>query len=266
MAIEVFNRYEKKYMLDQNTYELLNERLDKYMEADAYSKDGGFYSICNIYYDTDTDQLIRKSLEKPTYKEKLRLRSYGTPDGSSQAFVEIKKKYKGIVNKRRISMPLNQAMAYLDYNVRPTAPGINNQILREIDYFKEFYKLTPKVYISYDRRAYFGREDHSFRVTFDTNIQTRREDIRLQSGAYGTSLLQPGQWLMEVKISGAAPAWFTQILSELKIYPVSFSKYGTEYKNYVQSNIRKGEKITCLNQYSQQPIPQYQPAHQCYVS
>lgn len=263
MAIEVFNRQEKKYMIDDQTYNKLNIMLAKYMKPDEYSKDGGFYSISNLYYDTDNDSLIRKSIMKPAYKEKLRLRAYGTPGMESKAFVEIKKKYKGIVNKRRTTMTLKEAKAYLDKDIKPQSKGINQQVIREIDYFKDFYGLKPKVYISYDRRAYFGIEDDSFRVTFDTNIQTRRVDLKLESGTYGEQLLEPGKWLMEVKISGATPTWFTNILSELKIYPVSFSKYGTEYKKYIYNYIKKGEKITCLNQYSPQLIPQFQPAHQC---
>lgn len=262
MAIEVFNRYEKKYMVNQETYEELNRRLKEFMEPDAFSKDGGFYSICNLYYDTDTDELIRHSLQKPVYKEKLRLRSYGVPGEESEAFVEIKKKYKGIVNKRRTTMTLKEAVDYLDHGIVPAGDRINRQVLREIDYFKAHYSLVPKVYISYDRRAYFGREDSGFRVTFDTNIQTRRTDLKLESGAAGTQLLQPGQWLMEVKISGATPAWFTNILSDLKIYPASFSKYGTEYTRYVLDTVKKGEKVACLNQYSAQAVQQYQPAHQ----
>lgn len=261
MAIEVFNRYEKKYMVNQETYEELNRRLAEYMEPDSFSKDGGFYSICNIYYDTTTDELIRHSIQKPIYKEKLRLRSYGVPGEDTMAFVEIKKKYKGIVNKRRTTMALKDAMLYLEKGIVPEDERLNKQVLREIDYFKEHYKLIPKVYISYDRRAYFGREDDSFRVTFDTNIQTRREDLNLQDGMYGESLLEPGQWLMEVKISGATPRWFTDILSDMKIYPASFSKYGTEYKRYVLNTIKKGEKVACLNQYSTQAVQQYQPVH-----
>ncbi len=263
MAIEVFNRYEKKYMIDQATYEELNKRLAEFMEPDAYSRNGGFYSICNIYYDTNTDALIRKSIEKPVYKEKLRLRAYGVPGMESQSFVEIKKKYRGIVNKRRTTMPLKQAVDFLDKGIIPAAEGINQQVLKEIEYFKSFYQLVPKVYISYDRRAYFGKEDPGFRVTFDNNIQTRRTDLKLESGSYGEQILQPGKWIMEVKISGAAPEWFTNILTELRIYPTSFSKYGTEYAGYIQKKINKGEKIICFNQYSPQLTQQYQPAHLC---
>lgn len=263
MAVEIFNRQEKKYMLDENTYLEMLERIGERMDSDHYSREGGFYSICNIYYDTADDRLIRKSVDKPVYKEKLRLRTYGTPQSGSEAFIEIKKKYKDIVNKRRIILPLWQAKAYLDEGARPKACGINPQILRELDYFTEFYKLMPKVCISYDRRAYFDREDEGFRVTFDTNIRSRRTELNLEDGAYGEQLLKPGLRLMEVKISNAMPRWFGSILSELKLYPVSFSKYGTEYCRYIRNNIEKGEKNICLNQLSAPQTRRYQPAHQC---
>lgn len=239
MPIEVFNRREQKYMLGDETYNAIVGYISEYMEPDAYSTDGGTYSISNIYYDTANDYLIRKSLSKPVYKEKLRLRTYGTPALEDMAFVEIKKKYKGIVNKRRTSMQLKEAYGYLDEGIRPDGNGLNRQVLAEIDYFKNYYELMPKVFISYDRRAYFGMEDDSFRVTFDTNIQTRRNDLRLESGAYGEQLLNPGQWLMEVKISGATPSWFTGMLTKLKLYPVSFSKYGTEYMKYLNGVIKE---------------------------
>ena len=134
---------------------------------------------------------------------------------------------------------LKEAYDYLDEGIRPDGNGLNRQVLAEIDYFKNYYELMPKVFISYDRRAYFGMEDDSFRVTFDTNIQTRRNDLRLESGAYGEQLLNPGQWLMEVKISGATPSWFTGMLTKLKLYPVSFSKYGTEYMKYLNGVIKE---------------------------
>lgn len=234
VSIEVFNRREQKYMLDDDTYSKITQYIDKYMDADSYSRDGGFYSICNIYYDTEDDYLIRKSVSKPVYKEKLRLRAYGVPNGDSRSFVEIKKKYKGIVNKRRTAMRLEDAYSYMKNDKKPDGDGINRQVLKEIDYMKSFYHLKPKVYISYDRRAYFDKMDDSFRITFDTNIRTRRKNLRLEDGMYGEPILKPGMWLMEVKISGAVPRWFTEILSELKIYPVSFSKYGEEYQKYIK--------------------------------
>lgn len=265
MAIEVFNRIEKKYLLDNTIYEKLTQRLNEYMESDEYNKNQEFYHIANIYYDTLSDELIRNSLEKPAYKEKLRLRSYGVPGLEDEVFLEIKKKYGGIVNKRRTSLTLKEAYDYMNDGKKPEEkPYINRQVLREIDAFLQRYDLMPKVYLAYDRKAFFGKEEKDFRVTFDTNIRARREDVRLERGMEGTSLLEDGVWLMEIKISGAAPLWFTHLLSEFELYAISFSKYGTEYKKYLlRQNMLKGEEILCLNQLLHQPVRHhYQLAQQ----
>ena len=164
MAIEVFNRYEKKYMLDEVTFKRLLDRISDYMEPDKYNKNGQFYSISNIYYDTDDNRLIRSSIEKPVYKEKLRMRSYGTPDTSDKVFLEIKKKYNGIVNKRRTSIVLEDAYQYMEDGTFPKETEcLNRQVLKEIDYFKSIYDLKPKVYLSYDRYAFFEKNDGDFR-------------------------------------------------------------------------------------------------------
>ncbi len=264
MAIEVFNRYEKKYMLTARQYRQVCEAMSDHMVLDRYNEDKEFYQISNIYYDTWDDELIRNSIEKPVYKEKLRMRSYGVPELEDKVFVEIKKKYDGIVNKRRTSMRLADAYSYLDGSmsmseVMADYQGINRQVLREIDYFKNVYALIPKVYLSYDRRAYFEKNDGDFRVTFDTNITTRRENVRLELGSFGSQLLPPDTYLMEIKISGAVPMWFAEIISRFNIYPVSFSKYGTEFQKYVKNTLNAGkteqtrkEKEVCLNRYLQQ--------------
>lgn len=257
MAIEVFNRYEKKYLLNMETYKRLIEEITPFMAPDKYNCDGKAYRISNIYYDTFNDSLIRSSIEKPLYKEKLRLRAYGVPNDFSPVFVEIKKKYNGIVNKRRIGLTLKEAVDYLNNDIGKNElamrENINTQIFNEIDYFKNYYKLIPKLYLSYDRYAYFEKKDKDFRITFDENITTRRSDLDLSLGSYGEKLLPDGTVLMETKINGAVPLWFTEIISRLNIYPTSFSKYGTEYKRYYLNNNvnqrEKGEQIICLNQY-----------------
>lgn len=257
MAIEVFNRYEKKFLLDDKTYYKVVRRILEYMEPDAYNLEHEFYSISNIYYDTADDELIRRSLAKPVYKEKLRLRAYGAVTDTDKVFLEIKKKYNGLVNKRRTTFVLRDAYDYMaEENRKPEQqknfdqPYVNRQVLSEIDYFKKKYELFPKVYISYERKAYFGKEDKDFRVTFDTNIRSRRDDLFLEAGDYGKRLLPEGEWLMEVKIKDSMPLWFVRILSELSVYPVSFSKYGTEYQKYTEQKC--GGNIICLNQYLQQ--------------
>lgn len=221
-----FRRFEKKYLLTQAQYAALRERVDSCMKPDEY----GRYTICNIYYDTDNYQLIRASLEKPVYKEKLRMRSYGVPGDGGTVFVELKKKFHGEVYKRRVVMEAAEAADYLAGTARPRQEG---QICREIDWFLASYHPTPKAFIAYDREALAGREDPELRVTFDTGLRWRNSDLDLRRGDYGEPLLSREQILMEIKIPGASPVWLSRLLSELKIYPASFSKYGTCYRQHL---------------------------------
>lgn len=224
MAQTVFNRYEKKYLIPEEIYLELRAGLRSHMQEDQY----GFHTICNIYYDTPEYNLIRRSIEKPVYKEKLRLRSYGIPNLDTQVFLEIKKKYQKIVNKRRIQLPLWQAYDYVEHGIRP---NMDSQILREIDFFLCRYPLQRGIYLAYDRIALFDKDDPDFRVTFDQNIRSRQMNMGLEQGDYGELLLPSGYYLMESKVMGATPLWFSQLLSDLSIYPVSFSKYGNIYKS-----------------------------------
>ncbi|SET53299.1 polyphosphate polymerase domain-containing protein [[Clostridium] polysaccharolyticum] len=221
--ISSFERVEKKYMMTKEQFESFLQRTEDKITLDEY----GLHTICNIYYDTDTYDLIRYSISKPKYKEKLRLRSYGIPSKESAVFVELKKKWNGVVFKRRTSMSLEEAKNYLDYGVRPDK---ESQIVREIDYFLEYYNPLPKLFLAYDRLAFFSNEDAQVRITVDQNIRSRTTDLDLSLGDYGEKLLEEGDYLMEIKVPGVFPLWLANILSELKIYPVSFSKYGNIYK------------------------------------
>jgi SPX domain protein involved in polyphosphate accumulation len=234
MAIEVFNRYEMKYKLNNEVYHRLIPKLLNYMEEDAHSEGNEFYKICNVYYDTTDNYLIRKSIEKPIYKEKLRLRCYGEVGMDDRIFIEIKKKYNGIVNKRRTVLTLAEAYQFLETKQIPKyKPYMNAQVINEVHYLINSFSLVPSLYLSYDRCAMFGKADKDFRITFDKNILTRRYDMGLEYGSYGEPLLETGTWLMELKINKATPLWLSEILSECKIYPASFSKYGTEYMRYI---------------------------------
>lgn len=217
----VFERHEKKYRLTQAQYELLLPRLDQWMQRDQY----GVHTICSLYFDTEDFLLIRRSLQKPRYKEKLRLRSYGVPADDDIVYLELKKKLNGVTYKRRASMPFAQARAWLTGHELP-----DGQILREIDYFLSLYHPLPRIALFYERLALFGREDNRLRVTFDTDIRWRRGDLAFAEGDAGALLLQPGERLMEIKTPGAIPLDLARLLSELRIYPVSFSKYGEAYK------------------------------------
>jgi len=230
MAVTVFNRYEKKYLLTEEQYRFLQKKIEDYMEEDEY----GLSTICNIYYDTEDSYLIRRSIEKPEYKEKLRLRSYGIPSLDSTVYLEIKKKYQKNVNKRRIALTLKEAYDYLEKGI---SPKNNSQILNEIDYLIRRLHLKRNLYLAYDRIAYRMKDGSEFRMTVDHNIRSRKNDMGLERGDQGELLLKEDQYLLETKISGATPLWFAHILSEGKIMPVSFSKYGSIYKQNVERGI-----------------------------
>lgn len=231
----VFKRYEVKYLLTRDRKERILEAMQPYMELDAYGRS----TIRNIYYDTDTYRLVRKSLEKPVYKEKLRVRSYAAAGPEDRVFVELKKKYDGVVYKRRIQTEERKAMEYLAG--RAEAP-VRSQITEETDYFLQFYKtLAPKVFLSYEREAYYTKEPGEFRVTFDENILWRETDLSLGKGIYGSPILQPGQTLMEIKTPGGIPLWMVRALSEEGLRKTSFSKYGSAYTEIF--NRGKGESI-----------------------
>lgn len=231
----VFKRYEMKYLLTRKQKEKVLEAMEPYMELDAYGRS----TIRNIYYDTDNYRLVRKSLEKPVYKEKLRVRSYRAAGPEDEVFVELKKKYEGVVYKRRTSMGKQRAEAYLTGRYPATQ---RTQITEEIDYFLRFYEtLAPKVFLSYEREVYYTKEPGEFRVTFDENIIWRETDLSLEKGIYGTPILKPGQTLMEIKTPGGIPLWMVKVLSEESIRQTSFSKYGNAYLEIC--NVRKGEFI-----------------------
>lgn len=223
----VFKRYELKYLLTPAQKETVLAAMEPYMKLDKY----GRTTIRNLYYDTDTYLLIRRSIEKPAYKEKLRIRSYSQAGKDSTVFVELKKKYKHVVYKRRISLSNRDAMAWLSGEKHCDQ---HTQIANEIDYFMELYgTLQPTVFLSYEREAYYCKDGTDFRVTFDDTILCRQDDLSLESEVYGTEILPEGMTLMEIKCSGGIPLWMTQVLSKEKIYKTSFSKYGTAYRTLI---------------------------------
>ncbi len=239
MAIEVFNRYEHKYILDRATFEKVIKIMDMHMALDSHNKNHRPYTIANIYFDTKDDFLIRTSQAKPNYKEKLRLRAYGVPEKSSKVYLEIKKKYNGIVNKRRTTLKLNEAYDFVKTGATPPKKDyMNGQVLNEIEYFLQIYDLKPKVYLAYDRIAYFENGNQDLRISFDQNIRSRRYNVRLEDGDYGENLLDDDIYIMEIKTSLAKPLWLTNMLTEFDIKRSSFSKYGTEFKRFCQEAYR----------------------------
>lgn len=240
MAISTFERKEIKFMLDMEQYTALLAEINKYMIPDKYCIGGKDYGIYNVYYDTPDDYLIRESIEKPYYKEKIRLRSYFSPAGpEDRVFLEIKKKVGGVVTKRRVTMTLAEADAYLQHRQKPMdlSKYTQKQIFNELDVFLSRFPVMPKQYISYQREAFFGKDDPTFRLTLDRQITERRYDLSLSQGSYGAQIIAPNQRLMEVKISGAMPLWLSKKLAELKIYKISFSKYGKAYQRYIRTQL-----------------------------
>lgn len=229
-----FKRGEKKFLLDSTRYNEFLSLLEGKMKIDQY----GRHTILNIYCDNKSAESIHKSISKPVYKEKLRLRSYGVPDDDTQVFLEIKKKYKGVVYKRRAQIDYKQAWEYLN----GSGELCGSQQAREIDYLKHRMNLEPYVFIGYDRIAMYGIEDPELRITFDTNIRYRYDDLDLRNGDAGKLLYKDKIYLMEIKCAGALPIWLTDILSKEHTYPLSFSKVGKAFSN----NITERKNDICL--------------------
>ncbi len=219
-----FMRSEIKYRIPSDRYEEFLTRIDPYFQLDQYGKT----TICNIYYDTVHSDLISRSMDRPKYKEKLRLRSYGIPSSDSIVYAELKKKYNGIVYKRRTALTCTTAERYLSGQ---STPAQTDQMIREITYARDLYRIHPALYLAYDRCAYFGRDDPQLRLTIDSRIRFRTHHLRLEDGDQGELLPMNGDHLLELKLLGGMPLWLVRILNELSIYPSSFSKYGAVYRH-----------------------------------
>ncbi|MDL2258130.1 polyphosphate polymerase domain-containing protein [Eubacteriales bacterium OttesenSCG-928-K08] len=225
----IFERHEKKFMVRPDQFAELTARLDHYMEQDQY----GLHTISTVYFDTEDYSIIRHSLDKPSFKEKLRLRSYGTPGADTTVYLELKKKLHGVTYKRRMPMPLYQAREYLEQGIVPSPNVCNTQTFGEIDWFIKQVRPSPKVLLSYDRIALYGKEDKQLRMTFDANVRWRDHHLDLGQGDYGNLLITPGIRLLEIKTLDALPLWLCRLLCELSIYPQSFSKYGAVYSEHL---------------------------------
>ena len=234
MTGTTFQRYEKKYMLTRKQCTALMKCLTGWLQPDQY----GSYTISNIYYDTDNFDLIRMSIEKPVYKEKLRMRCYGSPEAGNPVFLELKKKYDGVVYKRRAELSYDDAKQFMAGI--PCGEG-DTQIMKEIGYFLSVYPVKPKVFLCYDRVALAGTQDEGLRITFDTGIRFRQTSLSLNKGNWGTDLLDRDKILMEVKVPGAFPLWISRAFSELGIFPASFSKYGSCYTTHLADGLFKRE-------------------------
>lgn len=220
---QIFKRREMKYLISSSQKTQLQQLMADRMIPDEFGKS----TIFNLYCDTEDFRLIRRSLDKPVYKEKLRLHSYGPATADSPVFLELKKKYRSVVYKRRICLSQAHAMAFLQDGF----PLPDGQIERELSHCHTLYpELLPRVFISYDREAFFGAAERDFRITFDENILWRQQALSLNSEAWGEPMLPREMTLLEIKVNAGLPLWLTHFLSDQKIYKTSFSKYGNAYQ------------------------------------
>jgi len=232
--ISVMKRYELKYHLNKEQVIFFKEKILDYMKIDKY----GLTTIGSIYFDTPNYYLIRKSIEKPLFKEKIRLRSYGIANEDSPVFLEVKRKNEKIVYKRRIVTTEAKAEKFFNKNEEFDS----KQISRELLAFKETYEvLEPKYLIIYDRIAYY-QDDSDVRITLDMNPRYRVEDLNLHTSTKGIPLLEDGEAILEVKVQNSVPLWLVDILTKGKIFKTSFSKVGTAHTKEMNRKINK-EKI-----------------------
>lgn len=228
----IFKRYEIKYMLTEQQLNIIKDAMANHMIVDEHGKS----TICSLYFDTPDYRIIRHSLEHPVYKEKIRLRSYGVAKPNDKIFIELKKKYDGVVYKRRI-----ECFEKDSFNLLSDSSLLSqSQIGREIDYSMHMYPgIAPSVLLTYEREAYYENNNKDFRITFDSNILWRDYDLNLHLGIYGEPILDHGKYLMEVKTSGSIPTWLVNILTANNIYKTSFSKYGNAYINIYNKNLNE---------------------------
>lgn len=234
-AVTMMQRYEMKFILTKDQLVAFQDALKGHMEVDQYGKT----SIASIYYDTPDYLLIRKSLEKPVYKEKIRLRSYGLANSNKTVYLELKRKALGVVYKRRIALKEEIAEGFLNHqevNLK------DDQVTREIAYFRDYLKvLEPKIMIIYDRTSY-AEMNGNIRLTIDENPRYRNDDLNLHTSMNGKLLLPPGSAILEIKVQQELPLWLVSILSKHKIYKTSFSKVGEAYKLMYRNGVETQER------------------------
>ncbi len=216
--ISVMKRYELKYYLNKDQLAFFEEKIASYMKLDQY----GLTTIASLYFDTPDFRLITKSIEKPKFKEKIRLRGYGLVNEDKPTFLEVKRKCEGIVYKRRITLSEKEALNFIS----TCETTKQNQIDREVEAFlKAHYPLEAKYLIIYDRKAFY-QDNSDLRITIDRNPRYRTTKLNLHTSMEGIPLVEEGGAILEVKVQNAIPLWLTSILSQGKIYQTSFSKVG----------------------------------------
>lgn len=227
MAQRIFERNEQKYLLTTQQKNNFLKELGNIVEPDEY----GEYTTCSLYYDTPEFDSIKEKMNKPRYKEKLRLRSYGVPKQNSTVFIELKKKLDGITYKRREELQYGEAINFLENGIHPQK---QSQILDEIEWVLKTKNMVPKAVLTYDRIAFSGIENSDVRITIDKNILWRTQTVDITKGIWGQALIAPNEHLVEIKVPEAMPCEIARILSNIQAYPTSFSKYGTAYQEIIE--------------------------------
>ena len=242
-------RVEKKYLITRSEKATLLKALKKQLVHDEYYKE----EILSLYLDTDNFDLAIKTIDRPEFREKVRVRAYNVPKRSTRIFFEVKTKLATnktkIGNKRRLIIPLKDFYSYMNTgkNLEQIAASASNnnpqqiQVAKELDYLIKHYNLRPKIIIVSNRTAFSGKNDPTFRLTFDENLRFRTTDLKLEKGSSGEkyfpSTPDPKRGIiMEAKTINAMPPWFVDEISRLKIYPTRFSKYGKIYQLITERN------------------------------
>ena len=225
----IFRRYEKKYLITRDQHLELEKAISSYMMPDHY----GEYLVQNLYFDTESWDVIRTSIEGPAYKEKMRLRCYGNATHKSIFYLELKKKYKGVVYKRRIAIP---SYLFNNRSIRALVSKTPSQIASELDFYLRSNDVDEKIYIAYQRHAFMGIEDGDLRITFDRNLRFRLDNLKFSNPNTAQTILPQDKTLMEVKTLGGMPLWLAKTFSENEIFPTSFSKFGICYSDYICKN------------------------------
>lgn len=239
MALEIFKRKEQKYLITVEQYREMLARLSPYMRPDKNGNDGK-YTVTSLYFESPDYKIYYETKNKLKYRQKLRLRVYDEADERSTAFFEVKQKHKKVVNKRRLLLPVTEANRYLQNNI--DAPlgdyeTTNEQVMREIHYFRQFYQLQPEMVVSYDRHALHGINDSELRITYDFNLRCRNDDLHVEHGSFGEYFIDPNLVVLEVKVNDSVPLWLTRILQDLQCEQRSASKFCTSLE------MLKGEEL-----------------------
>lgn len=250
MGNEVINMYEREFIIDDYTFKEIQSKLLYHMELEQFNKINEFYTISNIYYDTVDNIFIRNAQSNPGYKELIRIRSHGVTYPDSKVYLEIKKKLYDVVNLRRTTIKLNEAYNFVSKKMKPEFKSyMDNQVINEVEYILSLYNLEPKIYLAYDRKAFFSKENHGLKVTFDTNVRARRENLKLEDYESGHVLLDSGQWFMKIKVKNSVPLWLSKLLSEFKVFRSNSHniKISLEWDHTIKNYINKVDNFICFS-------------------